>query len=798
MTIENIFQMDIIEEMEQCFIDYSLSVITDRALPDVRDGLKPVHKRILYAMNDLGLTNNKPHKKSARVVGDVIGKYHPHGDSSVYDAMVRMAQDFSLRYPLVQGQGNFGTIDGDPAAAMRYTEARMSKIAAEMLRDIKKDTVDFRPNFSEDEEEPVVLPSRIPNLLLNGTTGIAVGMACSFSPHHLGSTIDMITSRIKGESTTVEDLVNVIKAPDFPTGGLIINQNELLEGYQTGRGRVRLRGKYTVEKNGKTRENLIFTEIPYAVNKEKLIEDIAKLCETKEIEGIADLRDESNREGIRIVIELKKDVNPDVMANILFSKTQLENTFSINFTCLVDGNPRVLNLMEITDEYIKHQKEVLTRRTQFDLNKVQARLHVLEGYLKALENIDNIIRIIKGSANSLVARKILEEAYGFSEIQSKAILEMKLSKLTGLEKIEIENEINELTSLEEKYLGILNDNSKLMELLLDELAEIKDNYNDERRTDFTQISTNKEEKDIQFVQPEEMVVVMTRNGNIKKIPASSFRVQRKNGKGIKNYDEVILDVIKTNTIDTLMFFTTYGKVYRLLVDDVPTGTNSSRGVAVSTLIKVEPKEEVIAFTSLHRKTNAQFAVFSTKLGMIKKTNIEEYISTKRSANGIQAIKLKDGDAINGITFLLDEQLLLLTQKGKSIRFETNTIAPVGRMAAGVIGIKLDKDDEVVACLPVSKMTDNLAIFTENGIGKQTNIKDFPLQGRGGKGTIAYKPTDSTGLVVSGALVESSDNLLVVGDNTTICISATDIPTLSKSAIGNMLIKDNKVLSITKL
>lgn len=409
MTIENIFQMDIIEEMEQCFIDYSLSVITDRALPDVRDGLKPVHKRILYAMNDLGLTNNKPHKKSARVVGDVIGKYHPHGDSSVYDAMVRMAQDFSLRYPLVQGQGNFGTIDGDPAAAMRYTEARMSKIAAEMLRDIKKDTVDFRPNFSEDEEEPVVLPSRIPNLLLNGTTGIAVGMACSFPPHHLGSTIDMITSRIKGESTTVEDLVNVLKAPDFPTGGLIINQNELLEGYQTGRGRVRLRGKYTVEKNGKTRENLIFTEIPYAVNKEKLIEDIAKLCETKEIEGIADLRDESNREGIRIVIELKKDVNPDVMANILFSKTQLENTFSINFTCLVNGNPRVLNLMEITDEYIKHQKEVLTRRTQFDLNKVQARLHVLEGYLKALENIDNIIKIIKGSANSSVARKTLEE-----------------------------------------------------------------------------------------------------------------------------------------------------------------------------------------------------------------------------------------------------------------------------------------------------------------------------------------------------------------------------------------------------
>ena len=670
MTIENIFQMDIIEEMEQCFIDYSLSVITDRALPDVRDGLKPVHKRILYAMNDLGLTNNKPHKKSARVVGDVIGKYHPHGDSSVYDAMVRMAQDFSLRYPLVQGQGNFGTIDGDPAAAMRYTEARMSKIAAEMLRDIKKDTVDFRPNFSEDEEEPVVLPSRIPNLLLNGTTGIAVGMACSFPPHHLGSTIDMITSRIKGESTTVEDLVNVIKAPDFPTGGLIINQNELLEGYQTGRGRVRLRGKYTVEKNGKTRENLIFTEIPYAVNKEKLIEDIAKLCETKEIEGIADLRDESNREGIRIVIELKKDVNPDVMANILFSKTQLENTFSINFTCLVDGNPRVLNLMEITDEYIKHQKEVLTRRTQFDLNKVQARLHVLEGYLKALENIDNIIKIIKGSANSSVARKTLEETYGFSEIQSKAILEMKLSKLTGLEKIEIENEISELTSLEEKYLGILNDNSKLMELLLDELAEIKDNYNDERRTDFTQISTNKEEKDIQFVQPEEMVVVMTRNGNIKKIPASSFRVQRKNGKGIKSREDITSCVLRTNTIDSLMIFSNKGVMYRLLVDNIPVGTNSSQGQSIRSLVNMAPDENPETMYSIYRDTDAKYVLFTTKNGLVKKTALEEYINTKKKT-GIVAISLREGDSLASVCLIKDEPLTLITNKGYSLTFNSD-------------------------------------------------------------------------------------------------------------------------------
>lgn len=794
----NIISQDMIKEMEQCFIDYSLSVITDRALPDVRDGLKPVHKRILYAMNDLGLTSNKPHKKSARVVGDVIGKYHPHGDSSVYDAMVRMAQDFSLRYPLVEGQGNFGSIDGDPAAAMRYTEARMSKIAAEMLRDIKKDTVDFRPNFSEDEEEPVVLPSRIPNLLLNGTTGIAVGMACSFPPHHLGSTIDMITSRIKGESTTVEDLVNVIKAPDFPTGGLIINQNELLEGYQTGRGRVRLRGKYTVEKNGKTRENLIFTEIPYTVNKEKLIEDIAKLCEEKEIEGIADLRDESNREGIRIVIELKKDVNPDVMANILFRKTQLENTFSINFTCLVDGNPKVLNLMEITDEYIKHQKEVLTRRTQFDLNKIQARLHVLEGYLKALENIDNVIKIIKGSANSSVARKTLEETYGFSEIQSKAILDMKLSKLTGLEKIEIENEIRELTFLEEKYLGILNNNSKLMELLLDELAEIKDKYNDERRTEFTQISTNKEEKDIQFVQPEEVVVVMSKNGNIKKIPAKSFKIQKKSGKGIKNHEDLILDAIKTNTIDTLMFFTNMGKVYRLLVDDVPTGTNAAKGTSIKTLVKFESGEEVLAFTSLNRKTNAQYAIFTTKLGMIKKTHISEYTSNKRSSIGVQAITLKENDSLSEITFLGEEQVLLLTKKGKSLRFETNKITPVGRKGMGVIAMKLDEGDEIVSCIPILNDNDNVAIFSTRGLGKQVLLKDYPLQSRGGKGTITYKPTDSSGEVIGGVLINNTDNLLLVGNNSTIAISASEVPQLSKTALGNILMKDNELISIIKL
>ena len=562
MTNQNIIQVDLVEDIEQSFLDYAMSVITDRAIPDIT-GLNPVHRRILYSAYELGLTNNKPHKKSARIVGEVIAKWHPHGDSSVYDAMVRMAQDFSMRYPLIDGQGNMGTIDGDPAAASRYTEARLSKIAFEMLRDINKNVVNTKPNFSDDEQEPVILPSRIPNLLLNGTTGIGVSLACSFPPHHLGSTIDMIINRLNSTHNTVEELLKDLQGPDFPTGGVIINKYELLEGYKTGRGRVRVRGKYTVESRGKNTENLIFTEIPYGVNKEKLITDIAKLCESKEIEGITDLRDESNREGIRIVIELKKDINPDVMANILFSKTQLENTFSMNFTCLVNGEPKVLNLLQIVDEYIKHQKDVIKRRTEFDLNKVQSRLHILEGLLKALENIDNVIKIIKSSSNSAEARRTLEGLYNFSETQSKSILDMKLSKLTGLEKIEIEQETSKLKETEEELLTILNNEQALISLLNSELNEIKNQYNDNRRTEIIQINKNNVEKDIEFVQPEEVVVVMSKNGNIKKIPAKSFKIQKKSGKGIKNHEDLILDAIKTNTIDTLMFFTNMGKVYRL-------------------------------------------------------------------------------------------------------------------------------------------------------------------------------------------------------------------------------------------
>ena len=792
----NIISQDMIKEMEQSFLDYSTSVITGRALPDARDGLKPVHRRILYALAELNLVPTKPYKKSARIVGDVIGKYHPHGDSSVYEAMVRMAQDWSLRYPLVEGQGNFGSVDGDGAAAMRYTEARMSKITLEMLRDLKKDVVDFQPNFSEDLEEPMVLPSRIPNLLLNGTSGIAVGMACSFAPHNINEVIDGIIATINNRDITVEELhKEYIKAPDFPTGGTIINQHELLNGYKTGKGRVRIRGKYNVEKIGR-RECLVFYEIPYGVKKEKLIEDIAKLCEDKSIEGITDIRDTSNKHGMRIEIEVKKDINPDVIANHLFRLSALEDTYSLNHTAIVNKSPKVLNLKELIEVYIDHQVEVITRRTQFDLRKIDARLHIIEGLLKALEDIDNVIALIKASNNVQVAIEGLMKKYSLSEIQAKAIVEMKLRKLTGLEKVELEQENKELVEEANHLKSILGSTEVLNSVLIDELNEIKSNYGDARKTDITNVIVKADEKDIQYVQPEEVVVVMTKAGNVKKIPAKSFKVQNRNGKGVKNQDDIILDVIRTNTIDTLMVFTALGKMYRLVVDQVPTGTNSSRGVAIHTLVKMEEHDKAIAITSLKRKTDAEFVVSVSEQGMIKKTKLEEYMKAKKS--GIAAVGLREGDSIANIVFIKDEQLILVSEKGMSIRFKTDNIGSVGRTAIGVRGMKIAEGDRVVAALPINKDTDELAIFSQYGMAKRTSLKEYPIQGRDGKGTITYKPNDTTGVVVSAALVEDKDNVLVVGDQTSICISAKDIPSLGKASLGNIMIKGNNVMSVTKI
>lgn len=792
----NIISTDMIQEMEQSFLDYATSVITGRALPDVRDGLKPVHRRILYALSDLNLIPSKPYKKSARIVGDVIGKYHPHGDTAVYEAMVRMAQEWSLRYPLVDGQGNFGSVDGDSPAAMRYTEARMKKITLEMMKDLKKDVVDFQPNFSEDLMEPVVMPSRIPNLLVNGTSGIAVGMACSFAPHNMNEVIDAIVATINNRDITVEELHSeYIKAPDFPTGGTIINQHELINGYKTGKGRVRVRGRYKVEKIGK-KECVVFYEIPYGVKKEKLIEDIAKLCEEKKIEGISDIRDTSNKMGMRIEIEVKKDVNPDVIANHLFRLSALEDTYSLNHTAIVNKMPKVLSLKELITHYIDHQIEVITRRTEFDLRKIDARLHLIEGLLVALENIDNVIGLIKGSKNAAEAVDNLQKKYNLSEVQAKAIVDMKLRKLTGTDKIELENENKELLE-QAKYLkSILGSTEVLNSVLIDELKEMKSEYGDARRTEVTNVIVKADEKEIQYVQPEEVVVVMTQAGNIKKIPSKSFRVQNRNGKGVKNQDDIILDVIRTNTIDTLMVFTALGKMYRLVVDQVPTGTNASRGTSIHTLVKMEEHDKAIAITSLKRKTDAEFVVSVSELGMIKKTKLEEYQKAKKS--GIAAVGLREGDSISNITFLKDEQLLLVTEKGMSIRFRTDNIGSVGRTALGVRGIKLAEDDRVVAALPIGKETDELAIFSEYGMAKRTPLTEYPLQNRDGKGTITYKPSESTGKVVSAALVEDKDNILLVGDQTSICISAKDIPTLGKASLGNIMIKGNTVMSITKL
>lgn len=701
-----------------------------------------------------------------------------------------------MRYPLIDGQGNFGNIDGDGAAAMRYTEAKLTKVSTSMLNDINKDVVDMKLNFSEDEEEPMVLPALFPNLLANGTIGIGVAMACSFAPHNLNELCSAIVAQIKNSEISIEDLCGYIKGPDFPTGGTIINKSELINAYKTGKGRVRVRAKYEVEKINK-RDGLVFYEIPFGVSKEKIIKSIVDCSDgdNKKIEGIANVQDQSNKLGIRIEVELKKDVNPDVIANQLFKHTKLEDTFSINQVCLVEREPKLLNLKEIIAKYISHQEEVFTRKFTFDLKKIEARLHLLNGLLIALEDIDNVIVLIKSASNAQDAIIKLEDKYSIDEIQAKAIVEMKLRKLTGLEKIELENEKQELVEKSKEINSILSNKNKLDEVIINEINNLKKEFGDERRTDITQISLDNSEKDIQYVQPEDVVVVVTKAGEIKKIPAKNFKVQNRNGKGIKNQTDLILDVIKTNTVDSLMVFTSLGKMYKIIVDQIPNGTNSSRGISISSLVKMESHDSVMAITSMKRKTSAKFVVSITEQGMVKKTKIEEYEKTKR--NGISAVGLKENDKLSTITFLESEQLLLLTEQGMSIRFNTDDIAPIGRTAIGVRGIKLSEGDRVIKALPINKETDELSIFTTYGFGRRTSLVEFPLQKRDGKGVIAYK-ISNTGTVVDAVLVEDKDNLLLVGDKTSICISAKEVPSLMKSSMGNIMIKDNILMSVTKI
>lgn len=790
----DILKTPIIEEVEQSFLDYSLSVITDRAIPSAEDGLKPVVRRILWDMWDKGYKNDKKFVKCAQPVGDTMGRFHPHGDSSIYGALVGISQPWNMRYPLITFHGNNGSRDGDEPAAYRYTECKLSKIGEEILRDIKKNTVDWNSAYTEEEEEPVYLPGVIPNLLVNGTTGIAVAMACSFAPHNLNEIMDACIKVLNEPDVKVKDLLNIVNGPDFPTGGLLINKDELATAYTTGKGRARVRAEYKIEtKNGK--DSIVYTSIPYKVSKESLIEDIDKLCEEKKIEGIVSIRDESGNGEVRFVVELAKGVSSAPIIAKLFKFTRLEDTYSFNQVALVNKEPRLLNLKQLIEVYLEHQKDVLKRATQFDLEKVKARIHILEGLILALENIDNVIALIKQSNSPSEAVSKLMTTYHLTEIQGKAIVDMKLSRLTKLEKIELETEKQEKIKEAERLESILKNPIPELERIF---SEIKTKYGDSRRTTITQIAEEtKEEKEIAFVEPEKCVVVLTEGGCIKRIPTTSYRTQKRNGKGIKTQDDITNMILRTNTIDSLMIFTDRGKMYRLLVNDIPVGTNVSVGQSIKSLVAMDTDENPAVIYSIYRDTDAKYVFFTTKNGLVKKTTLEEYIKTKKKT-GIAAISIKEGDELVSVCLVKDEPMILLTKNGYGIKFSSMEIGATSRATSGVKGITINPDDEVVAALPLRHDTDAIAIISETGLGKKFSSSELPMQKRAGKGLICYKPTNSTGFVADGALISDEDNILIIGDKSSICVSATEIPELSRASIGNQIIKNNKVKSISKV
>ena len=789
----DILQTPIIEEVEQSFLDYSMSVIKDRAIPSAEDGLKPVARRILWDMFDKGYMNNKKFVKCAQPVGDTMGRFHPHGDSSIYGALVWLSQPWNMRYPLISFHGNNGSRDGDEPAAYRYTECKLSKAGEEMLADIKKNTVDWMPAYTDEEDEPVYLPGKFPNLLVNGTTGIAVAMACSFAPHNLKEIMDAVVHVTNHPDCKVEELLNFITGPDFPTGGLLINKDELKAAYLTGKGRARVRGEYVVETKG-GKDSIVFTSLPYKVSKETLTEEIDKLCEEKKIEGIASIRDESGNGEVRFVIELEKGISSEPIIAKLFKFSRLEDTYSFNQVALVDKSPKLMNIKQLIEIYVAHQKDVLLRKTQFEVDKIKAKIHVLEGLLKALEDIDNVIALIKKSESAAVARVALMEKYGLSEVQAKAILDMKLSKLAHMEKIELQNEKADLTREADRLSNILaNPVPELTRIF----TEMKDTYGDARRTTITQVATTKEEKEIEFVEPEKCVVMMTEAGTIKRIPATSFRTQKRNGKGVKTQEDITSMIIRTNTIDSLMIFSNQGRMYRLLVNDIPVGTNVSKGQSIKSLIAMEINEEPAIMYSIYRDTDAKYVLFATRNGVVKKTALEEYVNTKKKT-GIGAISLKEGDELAAVTLIKDEPLAIVTKQGYVLRFNSTEVSATSRMTAGVKGINLSEGDEVVAALPVRNLDDALALFSENGLGKKILPKETITQKRAGKGVVCYKVTDATGPVRAAILVSDEDNILLVGDKTSICISATDIPAMGRASIGNQMIKNGKVIAASKV
>ena len=795
-----IIERDIENEMKTSYIDYAMSVIVSRALPDVRDGLKPVHRRILYAMYEDGITSDKPYRKCANTVGSVLGRYHPHGDSSVYDAMVRMAQDFSLRYQLIDGHGNFGSIDGDGAAAMRYTEARMAKIAETMLTDIEKNTVDFMPNYDDRLQEPTVLPSKIPTLLINGSSGIAVGMATNIPPHNLTEVINGIIKVIDEDNVTDEELMEIIKGPDFPTEGIIIGKEGIKQAYTTGKGKITVRAEAEIEEMSGNKQRIIVSSLPYQVNKAKLIEHIASLARDKKIEGISDLRDESDREEkVRIVIELKRDANAQVILNQLYKFTQMQDTFGAIMLALVNGEPKVLTLRQCLDYYIDHRKTVILRRTQFDLDKALARAHILEGLKIALDNIDEVINIIRNSYDD--AKERLMERFGLSDIQAQAILDMRLRTLSGLQREKIEEEYNQLMKLIAHLREILNSESLVFDIIKEELIEIRDKYGDERKTKIVAAEGEINIEDL--IKEEETVVALTHFGYIKRMPIDIYKSQRRGGKGITGIatreEDFVKQIFTANTHDTILFFSNKGKLYKLRGYEIPEAGRTAKGTAIVNLLRLDGGEKISAVIPIKKFNDEKYLLMCTKNGLIKKTALNEYESNKKT--GLLAITLKDEDELIDVRLTNGEDnIVMVTEKGMCITFDEKDVRPVGRSAQGVIGIRIDDDDKVIGMesILVNKNATLLAI-TENGFGKRTELEEYRVQNRGGKGVITYKITPKTGKIVGIRIANGDEDVMLITDTGTIIrLKVEEVSVLGRATQGVTLMRTSdggKVVSI---
>ena len=797
-----IIERDIETEMKTSYIDYAMSVIVSRALPDVRDGLKPVHRRILYAMYEDGITSDKPYRKCANTVGSVLGRYHPHGDASVYDAMVRMAQDFSLRYRLIDGHGNFGSIDGDGAAAMRYTEARMAKIAETMLTDIEKNTVDFMPNYDDRLQEPTVLPSKIPTLLINGSSGIAVGMATNIPPHNLTEVINGIIKIIDEDNVTDEELLSIIKGPDLPTEGIIIGREGIKEAYLTGRGKITVRAEAEIEETSNNRQRIIVNSLPYQVNKAKLVENIASLVREKRLEGISDLRDESDRiDRVRIVIELKRDANAQVVLNQLYKNTQMQDTFGIIMLALVNGEPKILTLRQCLDYYIDHRKTVILRRTQFDLDKALARAHILEGLKIALDNIDEVINIIRNSYDD--AKERLMKRFGLSDIQAQAILDMRLKTLSGLQREKIDEEYNELMKLIEYYREVLSSERLVFDIIKKELTEIKEKYGDERKT---KIAAAEGEIDVEdLIKEEQSVITLTHFGYIKRMPVDTYKSQKRGGKGITGIatreEDFVKQIFTASTHDIILFFSNKGKLYRLKGYEVPEAGRTAKGTAIVNLLSLDPGEKISAVIPINNFSEGKYLLMGTKNGLIKKTALTEYNSARKT--GLLAITLKDDDELIDVRLTDGEDnVVMVTKKGMSITFDEKDVRPVGRTAQGVIGIRLDEDDSVIGMESIiSNIKGTLLAITENGFGKRTELEEYRVQNRGGRGVITYKVTPKTGDIVGIRIATDEEDVMLITDNGTIIrLNVKDISILGRATQGVTLMRTNegKVVSIEKI